>query len=91
MAALLRLGNIVCVDGNDDYCGRIVAVHPLSKPPSYDVKLDSDNDESESTFSYLPQSRLKAYSSKWGGRRKSLKGHKGRTTRKNRKTRKSRR
>lgn len=87
--SVLKVGDVVCIDGNDDYCGRIVAIHPLSKPLSYDVKLDSDTTEAESTFSYLPQSRLKSYTSKWGGRRKSVKrkskSKKARTTRKNRK------
>ena len=67
---VLKVGDTVCIDGNDEYCGRIVAIHPLSKPPSYDIKLDSDTDESESTVSYVPQSRLKPYTSKWGGSRK---------------------
>jgi hypothetical protein len=83
--SVLQVGDVVCIDGKDDYCGRIVATHPLSKPPSYDVKLDSDTTEAEYTFSYLPQSRLKAYTSKWGGRRKSRKSRKARKSRKSRK------
>ena len=85
--SVLKVGDVVCIDGKDEYCGRIVGIHPLSKPPSYDVKLDSDTTEAEYTFSYLPQSRLKAYTSKWGGKRKSIKrkARKANKTHKNRK------